>query len=190
MTIAAGVAKQLRYKVEATFGTAPGASGAQVLRRVNSNLDLSKDTYQSAEIRTDYQIADMRHGVRRVGGNIKGEISPGTYKDFMTMAMKGREYGKNSQKMAGNEQIAAEVGSNPNGIGYIGYAYAGAKGVKIVSIGGSAPNPAAVKDYVLSRPVFLYTNGEPAGNVKSFIDFCLSPAGTAVIAKGGFVAVK
>ena len=41
MTIAAGVAKQLRYKVEATFGTAPGASGAQVLRRVNSNLDLS-----------------------------------------------------------------------------------------------------------------------------------------------------
>jgi len=116
--------------------------------------------------------------------------SSGTYKDFMTMAMKGREYGKNSQKMAGNEQIAAEVGSNPNGIGYIGYAYAGAKGVKIASIGGSSPNPAAVKDYVLSRPVFLYTNGEPAGNVKSFIDFCLSPAGTAVIAKGGFVAVK
>ncbi len=116
--------------------------------------------------------------------------SSGTYKDFMTMAMKGREYGKNSQKMAGNEQIASEVGSNANGIGYIGYAYAGAKGVKIVSIGGSAPNPAAVKDYVLSRPVFLYTNGEPAGNVKAFVDFCLSPAGTAVIAKGGFVAVK
>lgn len=88
MTIAAGVAKQLRYKVEATFGTAPGASGAQVLRRVNSNLDLSKDTYQSAEIRTDYQIADMRHGVRRVGGNIKGEISPGTYKDFIAAALR------------------------------------------------------------------------------------------------------
>ena len=116
--------------------------------------------------------------------------SSGTYKDFMTMAMKGREYGKNSQKMAGNEQIASEVGSNANGIGYIGYAYAGAKGVKIVSIGGSSPNPAAVKDYVLSRPVFLYTNGEPAGNVKAFVDFCLSPAGNAVIAKGGFVAVK
>jgi hypothetical protein len=88
MTIAAGVAKQLRYKVEATFGTAPGATGAQVLRRVNSTLDLSKDTYQSAEIADHRQVADMRHGVRRVGGNIKGELSPGTYKDFIAAALR------------------------------------------------------------------------------------------------------
>jgi phosphate transport system substrate-binding protein len=116
--------------------------------------------------------------------------SSGTYKDFMTMAMKGREYGKNSQKMAGNEQIAAEVGSNPNGIGYVGYAYAGAKGTKIVTIDGKAPNPAAVKSYPLSRPTFLYTAGEPAGTTKAFIDFCLSPAGEAIITKAGFVALS
>jgi hypothetical protein len=88
MPIAAGVAKQLRYKVEATFGTAPGASGAQVLRRVSSTLDLTKDTYQSAEIADHRQVADMRHGVRRVGGNIKGELSPGTYKDFIAAALR------------------------------------------------------------------------------------------------------
>jgi phosphate transport system substrate-binding protein len=56
--------------------------------------------------------------------------SSGTYKDFMTMAMKGREYGSNSQKMAGNEQIVSEVASNANGIGYIGYAYAGPRASK------------------------------------------------------------
>ena len=116
--------------------------------------------------------------------------SSGTYKDFMTMAMKGREYGSNSQKMAGNEQIVSEVASNANGIGYIGYAYAGSKGIKIVSIDGAAPNPAAVKSYVLARPTFLYTNGEPTGNVKAFIDFCRSPAGAAIITKGGFVLVN
>jgi len=116
--------------------------------------------------------------------------SSGTYKDFMTMAMKGREYGTNSQKMAGNEQIVSEVSSNANGIGYIGYAYAGAKGIKIVSIDGAAPNPAAVKSYVLSRPTFLYTNGEPAGTIKEFIDFCRSPAGDAIITKGGFVPLS
>lgn len=88
MTIAAGVAKQLRYKVESAFGTAPGATGAQVLRRVSSNLDLSKDTYQSAEIADHRQVSDMRHGVRRVGGNIKGELSPGTYKDFIAAALR------------------------------------------------------------------------------------------------------
>lgn len=88
MTLATGVAKQLRYKVESAYGTAPGASGAQLLRRVESSLDLSKDTYQSNEIRTDYQISDYRHGVRRVGGNIKGELSPGTYEDFIAAALR------------------------------------------------------------------------------------------------------
>jgi phosphate transport system substrate-binding protein len=116
--------------------------------------------------------------------------SSGTYKDFMALAMKGREYGANSQKMAGNEQIASEVGSNANGIGYIGYAYSGAKGIKIASIGGDAPNPSAVKSYPLARPTFLYTSGEATGNVKAFIDFCRSPAGEAIIAKGGFVPVS
>lgn len=116
--------------------------------------------------------------------------SSGTYKDFMALAMKGREYGPSSQKMAGNEQIASEVGSNANGIGYVGYAYSGAKGIKIATIGGVAPNPAAVKDFPLARPTFLYTNGDATGNVKAFIDFCLSPAGAAIIAKTGFVPVS
>lgn len=116
--------------------------------------------------------------------------SSGTYKDFMTMAMKGREYGSNSQKMAGNEQIVAEVSANPNGIGYVGYAYAGARGIKVVSIDGGFPNPAAVKSYVLARPTFLYTSGEPAGTIKEFIDFCRSPAGDAIISKTGFVPLS
>jgi len=79
---ASGVFKQLAYKSESTFGTVPSASGAQSLRRVQSTLDLSKDTYQSNEIRADQQVADMRHGVRRVTGQITGELSPATYKDF------------------------------------------------------------------------------------------------------------
>jgi hypothetical protein len=85
---AAGVFKQLAYKAEATFGTAPGQASAQALRRVTSSLDLSKETYQSNEIRTDLQMVDFRHGVRRVQGTIAGELSPGTYKDFVAAALK------------------------------------------------------------------------------------------------------
>ena len=88
MAIASNISKQLRYKVEATYGTAPGATTAQLLRRVESSLDLSKDTYQSNEIRTDYQVADFRHGMRKVGGNIKGELSPKTYADFIAAALR------------------------------------------------------------------------------------------------------
>lgn len=85
---AAGIFKQLAYKAEVTYGLVPAASAAQALRRVQSTIDLSKDTYQSSEIRTDQQMADFRHGVRRVGGKIGGELSAGTYKDFFAAALK------------------------------------------------------------------------------------------------------
>lgn len=88
MAIASGVAKQLRYKQESTWNTAAGTSTGKLLRRVESTLDLSKDTYVSNEIRTDYQISDFRHGVRRVTGNIRGELSPGTYADFFGAALR------------------------------------------------------------------------------------------------------
>lgn len=88
MTIATGVNKQVKYKVESAWGTVPAAATAQALRRVTSDIDLTKDVYESNEIRTDYQVADMRHGSRSVGGTINGELSPGTYKDFMAAALR------------------------------------------------------------------------------------------------------
>ncbi len=49
--------------------------------------------------------------------------SSGTYAEFKELAMKKRDYALDSQKLAGNEQIAQEVGKNPNGVGYVGLAY-------------------------------------------------------------------
>jgi hypothetical protein len=49
--IATGVNKVVRYKKEATWGLAPGTGGGQILRRVKSDLDLEKETYESNEIR-------------------------------------------------------------------------------------------------------------------------------------------
>lgn len=88
MPIASGIAKQVRYKKEVTFGTLPGASGAQLLRRVESSLDVTKETYQSNELRADYQIADFRHGTRKSEGTIKGEFSAKTYADFIGSALR------------------------------------------------------------------------------------------------------
>lgn len=88
MTLAAGIFKQVAYKVESTYGTVPSAASAQSLRRVQSTLGLSKDTYKSNEIRSDMQVSDFRHGVRKVSGNIQGELSPKTYADFIAAALK------------------------------------------------------------------------------------------------------
>src|SRR4051794_9994612 len=94
--------------------------------------------------------------------------SSGTYSEFKELAMKKRDYAASAQKMAGNEQIAAEVGKNPNGVGYVGLAYAKAQGIKVVSIDGALPSVESVqkKTYPYARPTFFYTNGEPAGLVK------------------------
>jgi hypothetical protein len=88
MALASGVATRLAYKKETTWGTAAGAASAQILRRVSTDLDLSKETFQSGEISSTYQITDYRHGARKVQGGIKGELSPATYKEFFQSALR------------------------------------------------------------------------------------------------------
>lgn len=83
MTIAKGTAKQVGYKKESAFGVPAGSSGAKLLRRVTANFNLTKETYESGEIRTDRQIADFRHGVRSATGTLNGELSPASYADFI-----------------------------------------------------------------------------------------------------------
>ena len=118
--------------------------------------------------------------------------SSGTYSDFKDLAMKKRDYASSSQKMAGNEQIVAEVAKNPSGIGYCGLAYMNEPGVKVASIDGSVPSKASVlaKKYPYARPTFYYTNGEPVGEAAKFVEYTLSDEGQAIAAKIGFVPVR
>jgi phosphate transport system substrate-binding protein len=118
--------------------------------------------------------------------------SSGTYSDWKELAMKKRDYAPGSQKMAGHEQIAAEVGKNLNGVGYVGLAYMKAGGIKVVPIEGQMPSQKAVidKSWPYARPTFYYTNGEPAGVARQFVDFTLSPTGQKIVDRVGFVPVK
>jgi phosphate transport system substrate-binding protein len=133
-----------------------------------------------------------------VGGN-PGPISvytrntsSGTYKDFQHLAMNKRDYSTSSQKMAGNEQIAAEVGKNPSGIGYVGLAYKNAEGLKVLTVDNVEPTDANVrnKSYPYSRATYYYTNGEPSGIVKKFVDFTVGEEGQKTAAQVGFVTLK
>ena len=106
--------------------------------------------------------------------------------------MKKRDYAPSSQKMAGNEQIAAEVAKNPNGIGYVGLAYIHAEGIKVVPIDGVLPSKEAIitKKYAYARPTFYYTNGDPTGEGAKFVEFTLSDAGQQIAEKIGFVPIR
>ena len=118
--------------------------------------------------------------------------SSGTYSEFKELAMKKRDYAPDSQKLAGNEQIAPEVGKNPNGVGYVGLAYTKASGIKVVPIDGAMPSKESVlgKNYPYARPTFYYTNGDPTGAVKEFVDFTVGPDGQKIVEQVGFVPIK
>src|SRR6266536_4733107 len=118
--------------------------------------------------------------------------SSGTYSDFKELAMKKRDYAPSGQKMAGNEQIASEVGKNTNGVGYVGLAYTKAGGIKVMPIDGGLPSVKTVqsKSYPYARPTFYYTNGEPGGIAKTFLDFTLSSVGQKIVNQVGFVPIK
>ena len=118
--------------------------------------------------------------------------SSGTYSDFKGMAMSKNDYAPSAQKMAGNEEIASEVGKNPNGIGYVGMAYMKAAGIKPTAVNGVVPSIATVRGhtYPISRSTFYYTNGAPAGEAADFLAFTLSPAGQKIVEQVGFAPLK
>src|ERR1043165_7650852 len=160
---------------------------------VNSANSIKSLTKKQVEQIFTGEVTDWS-AVGGSGGKISiytRNTSSGTYSDFKELAMKKRDYAGGSQKMAGNEQIAAEVGKNPSGIGYVGLAYSKAIGVKVVPIDGAMPSKESVlgKTYPYARPTFYYTNGEPTGSVKEFIDFTVAPEGQKIVEQVGFVPI-
>jgi phosphate transport system substrate-binding protein len=102
--------------------------------------------------------------------------------------MKSRDYGADTQKMAGNEQIAAEVAKNPNGIGYVGLAYIDTPGIKVLPIDGRQPD---AKGYPLARPLYYLINKaerlSPIAN--DFIGFSMSPEGQTIVNRVHFLPI-
>lgn len=132
-------------------------------------------------------------------GGTPGKISlytrntaSGTYADFKELAMSKRDYAAQSQKLAGNEQIASEVARNPNGIGYVGLAYTTLEGIAVTSIDGALPSKESIlaKKYPYARPTFYYTNGEASGEPAKFIQFTLGEEGQKLAEKAGFVGIR
>lgn len=74
---------------EPDLSTAPGASGAQVLRHVSQSLNLTKNVFRANEKRVDRQRPMGRHGIKRSPGDISGLLSPLTYADWFEAAMRG-----------------------------------------------------------------------------------------------------
>lgn len=91
MTIQTNVTVDAVVAAEVTLGVAPAVNvaGARIIRRVSTTLNTGKDAYTSAEVRSDQQIADMRHGTKRASGSIEGELSIASYDPEIEAGMRG-----------------------------------------------------------------------------------------------------
>jgi phosphate transport system substrate-binding protein len=46
------------------------------------------------------------------------------------------------------------------------------------------------KTYPIARPLFMYTNGEPTGDIKEYLDWVMAPQGQCLVSKKGYAPAK
>jgi hypothetical protein len=86
---ASDFARDIAFVPEVTYGTTPGTPTMKFLRFTGGFLNPEKNNFVSEEVRSDGQINDMRHGMRRVPGDLGFELSYGAYDDWLQAALGG-----------------------------------------------------------------------------------------------------
>jgi phosphate transport system substrate-binding protein len=129
---------------------------------------------------------------------VSRQNNSGTYSYFREHVLgKKRDYKNGSIDQSGSKDVVALVAKTPCAIGYSGMGYK-TDDVKWLSVsakkGGAAiaPSADAARDhsYPISRPLFVYTAGEPTGALKEFIDWCKSPEGQKIVRDVGYVSLE
>jgi len=131
---------------------------------------------------------------------ISRDSASGTYEAFKELVVtlggadKSRDYAPQALKQASNQAILTMVAQTKTAIGYVGLGYLdeSVKALDIVPLGGEkavAPAPGSVLDgtYPISRPLYCYTNGEPTGVLKEYLDWIKGPEGQGIVERLGFV---
>jgi phosphate transport system substrate-binding protein len=159
------------------------------------------------------QISDIYSGKIKNWSEVGGEDRPivrlsretnsGTHVYFLeTVLRMGNSEDKTLFSMdtlllPSSEGIIAEVRQNPNAIGYDGLGYV-PEDLKMIAIaekeGGAyvLPSIPTVNDktYPIARDLYMYTDGEPTGIVKEYLDWILAAEAQEIVAELGFVPVS
>lgn len=128
---------------------------------------------------------------------VSRQNNSGTYAYFRESVLDEEDFKLGSIDQSGSKDVVALVSTTLNSIGYsgMGYATPDVKMLKIKSSDdGDAVEPKAENvinnTYPIARPLHIYTLGEPAGDVKEYLDWIMSDAGQAVVSEMGYVPVK
>ena len=95
--------------------------------------------------------------------------------------------------VGGNEEGRAKVLSTPGGVTPLSTAFiTGHPKLVAVAVDGIEPTPAHVVDgtYPMFRPLYLITNGPPAGTARIFVDYLVGVDGQALVRKHGYLSLS
>jgi len=171
---------------------------------VNPNNPVNQLTLQ--------QLSDIYSGKidnwSEVGGEdrpivrLSRETNSGTHVYFLEQVVRlGQKENKtlfatNTLLLPSSEGITAEVRDNPNAIGYDGLGYVVPE-VKVVAVARSSSDPYNMpsaetvnnKTYPIARDLYMYTTGQPTGEIKDYLDWILKPDAQAIVKNLGFVPI-
>lgn len=158
------------------------------------------------------QISDMYTGGTRRWSEVSGEERPivllsresnsGTYVYFLDQVVRLGDpkskalFSPETLLMPSSEGIGSEVRQNPNAIGYDGLGYVTPE-QKMVAVARTDAGPFVLpsartvldSSYPVSRPLYMYTAGEPTGEVKRYLEWIMGD-GQALVTELGFVPLS
>ena len=159
------------------------------------------------------ELADIFTGEiknwKEVGGQdlpiviLSREVNSGTHVYFKEHVLRQgdvkrtEEFSDSALLMSSSQAIADEIFQNQNAIGYYGMGYISPT-QKVVALAQDKNSPyyestlenVLSGKYYISRPLLMYTKGQPQGLIKDFIDFALSPEGQQIVRDVDFVPIQ
>jgi phosphate transport system substrate-binding protein len=148
---------------------------------------------------TKAQISRIYRGAitnwKEVGGPnarivvIQRESNSGTEESFKELIIgKGIQITGNAETQSSNGSVKSRVSTTLSAIGFLGHGFVDGS-VKVIAVNGVFPTVTTVKNgtYPVSRPLYFYTNGQPSGSVKQFIDLPKTVEGKRMISELGFI---
>ena len=161
------------------------------------------------------QISDIYSGRfnnwSEVGGDdrpivrLSRETNSGTHVYFLETVLRLGDktnptlFSTDTLLLPSSEGIINEVRQNPNAIGYDGLGYVPRDLMNsVIAVARDASGPYVIpsistvndNSYPVARDLYMYTAGEPAGAIKDYLNWILSPEAQAIVADLGFVPIK
>ena len=162
---------------------------------------------------TIQQISDIYSGKinnwSEVGGEdrpivrLSRETNSGTHVYFLENVLR---LGKKDNKtffsadtllLPSSQGITTETSQNPNAIGYDGLGYV-TPDLKVIAVAKEPGDPYVIPSaetvnqgiYPIARDLYMYTPGQPNGEIKAYLDWIRSSEGQKIVDDLGFVPIK